>query len=63
MESTEIGGIIHVKVVGVARCLDNESRLVIPSEFRQQFNLRKNALIEIIGTSEGLLLRPMQPKE
>ena len=63
MEDTAIKGTIVVKSVGVARRLDTQSRLVIPSEFRKMFQLKKNTLVEIIGTNEGLLVRPMQSKE
>ena len=63
MESPEIGGVIHVTAVGVARHLDTQCRLIIPSEFRKMFQLKKNTLVEIIGTDKGLLVRPVQNKE
>lgn len=63
MGSTNIGGIIHVEAVGIARRLDTQCRLIIPSEFRRMFQLRSNTMVEIIGTNEGLLVRPAQSKE
>ena len=63
MESTDIRGTIVVKSVGVIRRLDSQSRLVIPSEFRKQFQLKGNTPVEMIGTNEGLLVRPAQSKE
>lgn len=63
MKNIEVNETIHVKAVGVIRCLDNQSRLMIPSELRKQFNFQSNRPVEIIGTVEGLLVRPVQSKE
>ena len=44
-------------VVGVTRRIDDLGRVTIPMEIRKTYQLDKNDFIEIIGTSEGILLR------
>lgn len=44
-------------VVGVTRRIDDLGRVTIPMEIRKTYQLDKNDLVEIIGTSEGILLR------
>ena len=44
-------------VVGVTRRVDDLGRVTIPAEIRKTYQLNKNDMVEIIGTSEGILLR------
>ena len=44
-------------VVGVTRRVDELGRVTIPKEIRRTYQLNKNDMVEIIGTSEGILLR------
>ena len=44
-------------VVGVTRRVDDLGRVTIPAEIRKTYQLNKNDKVEIIGTSEGILLR------
>lgn len=47
--------------VGIVRKLDELGRLTIPSEYRTQFNLADRASVEVIGTQDGILVRPYKP--
>ena len=44
-------------VIGITRRVDDLGRVTIPVEIRKTYKLDKNDLVEIIGTSEGILLR------
>ena len=44
-------------VVGITRRVDELGRVTIPAEIRKTYQLNKNDMVEIIGTSEGILLR------
>lgn len=44
-------------IVGVTRRIDDLGRVTIPSEIRRTYQLDKNDLVEILGTSDGILLR------
>lgn len=44
-------------VVGVTRRVDELGRVTIPAEIRKTYQLNKNDIVEIIGTTEGILLR------
>ena len=46
--------------VGIIRELDNLGRLVIPKELRKQYGFTRE--VEIISTTEGILLRNPQYK-
>lgn len=43
--------------IGIIRNMDSLGRIVIPKEFRRVFGLKKNEVIEILATDEGILLR------
>ena len=40
--------------------IDNAGRLVVPKAMRERLGFVKNAEIEAVETSEGILLRPMR---
>lgn len=44
-------------IVGVTRRVDELGRVTIPAEIRKTYQLNKNDMVEIIGTTEGILLR------
>lgn len=46
-----------IMIVGVTRRIDNLGRITIPSEIRRSYKLKKNDIVEIIGTDEGILIR------
>lgn len=44
-------------VIGVTRRIDELGRVTIPSEIRRTYSLKKDDVVEIVGTDEGILLR------
>lgn len=44
-------------IIGVTRHIDELGRVTIPSEIRRTYSLKKNDVVEIVGTDEGILLR------
>lgn len=44
-------------VIGITRRIDELGRVTIPSEIRRTYSLKKNDVVEIVGTDEGILLR------
>jgi len=44
-------------IVGITRRIDEMGRITIPSEIRRIFSIEKYDMVEIIGTSEGILIR------
>ncbi|MBQ4072035.1 MAG: AbrB/MazE/SpoVT family DNA-binding domain-containing protein [Clostridia bacterium] len=47
-----------MKSLGLIRKIDNLGRLVIPKEIREVLFLEENSSVEIILTTEGIILRP-----
>ena len=47
---------------GIVRPLDRLGRIVLPMEFRKTMGLKEGTQMEIIGTRDGLLLRPYRPE-
>ena len=43
--------------IGIIRRIDNLGRITIPKELRAFYNRPENTRVEIIGTSEGVLIR------
>lgn len=43
------------EIIGITRKIDSLGRLVIPKEYRMEYNL--GDLVEIIATKEGILIR------
>ena len=44
-------------IIGVTHHIDELGRVTIPSEIRRTYSLKKNDVVEIVGTDEGILLR------
>lgn len=48
--------------IGIIRKVDSLGRVVIPKEYRKIFGMEAHQLIEIIATTEGLVIRnPVVP--
>ena len=63
MCQTDFKGCITIQAAGIIRHMDNAGRLVIPKEYRDQFQIGSGNKVEILGTDEGLLVRPVLKKE
>lgn len=50
--------------IGIIRKVDSLGRVVIPKEYRKIFGMETNQIIEIIATTEGLVIRnPVVPSD
>lgn len=47
---------------GMARYMDPQGRLVIPSEMRKQFGLQEGSLVDFQVTEDGILLQRAVPQ-
>ena len=47
---------------GMARYMDPQGRLVIPSEMRKQFGLQEGSLVDFQATEDGILLQKAMPQ-
>lgn len=47
---------------GMARYMDPQGRLVIPSEMRKQFGLQEGSLVDFQVTEDGILLQKAVPQ-
>ncbi len=43
--------------LGIPRHIDSLGRITLPSEIRKMYQLSKDDTVEIVGTSDGILLR------
>lgn len=48
---------VVMMIIEVTRHIDELGRVTIPSEIRRTYSLKKNDVVEIVGTDEGILLR------
>lgn len=44
-------------IIGIIRHIDDLGRITLPSEIRKIYQLEKNDVVEIVGTTDGILLR------
>lgn len=42
---------------GIKRKMDNQSRLIIPIDFRRELNIKDNDTLEIILLEEGIYIK------
>ena len=47
-----------MKTSGIVRNIDRLGRVVIPIELRRAYDIGENTPMEILTTSEGILIRP-----
>ena len=47
---------------GMARYMDPQGRLVIPSEMRKKFGLQEGSLVDFQATEDGILLQKAVPQ-
>jgi AbrB family looped-hinge helix DNA binding protein len=50
-------------VIGVVRRMDDLGRVCLPKEFRKVLGLNPGDAVDMIPTSEGIILRPYKAKE
>ncbi|MDD2954937.1 MAG: AbrB/MazE/SpoVT family DNA-binding domain-containing protein [Oscillospiraceae bacterium] len=50
-----------MKTTGMIRTIDKLGRVVIPSEYRKFLNINPDEEVEVILTSDGVLLRKFEP--
>ena len=50
-----------MSAVGIVRKLDDLGRVVIPIEYRRQFDMADSSSVEVVGTQDGILVRPYKP--
>lgn len=50
-------------VIGVIRRVSSSGHIVIPIEWRRMFGMKEGAKVEILATSEGILIRPVSQND
>lgn len=49
-----------MRTIGIVRNVDHLGRFVIPIEWRRTLGITPGSPVEIVGTDEGILLRPVR---
>ncbi|MDR1704051.1 MAG: AbrB/MazE/SpoVT family DNA-binding domain-containing protein [Clostridiales bacterium] len=54
---------IKGKPVGITRRIDNLGRIVIPMEYRREYNISPDSLIEIFLYENGIFMQPFKQEQ